>query len=226
MAALAPVPEAAHNLVYGRPRQLGSFREGAGVMSDRTRFRALLLVIAFGLLLALTASMLVGCEGADDPSEPPPAAEKPKEELNQAADEPPAMPEPSNREETYYLTFAGTPPAPMDFEIVNKTPVKEKDGHYYARKSFSFVPANTDGEGTDLWIFDATLGSDDKLTGTATYKRSMSWTGNKSVTTWTGEITGGLDKELRLKGEVDGTQSSKSNGTSHSYQLSWSFTER
>ncbi len=54
----------------------------------------------------------------------------------------------------------------------------------------------------------------------------MSWTGNKSVTTWTGKVTGGLDKELRLKAEVDGEQSSKSNGTSATYPLSKSFTER
>lgn len=186
----------------------------------------MVLVIALGLGLAFAGSMLVGCEGENGNASEPPSQEKPKVEQTQGGAEAPVVPDLAGSEATYYFTFTGTPVPPTNFEMVNKTPVKEKNGHFYARKSLSFVPAQTDGKGTDLWIFDATLGSDDKLTGTATYKRSMTWTGHNGVQTWKGKVTGGLDKDLRVTGRVTGTESFKSESTNLTHPLSWSFTER
>jgi hypothetical protein len=198
-------------------------------MLDRTRLWSLARLVALALCAGLVGLMLFGCLGEDAGSVAPkeePAAEKPKVEKETGGNDAPATAGLTGAESTIYLTFTGTPPTPGDFALPNSTPVKEKDGRYYASKSVDFPIAQTDGSGTDTWTFDAKLGPDDVLTGTATAKRSMHWTGHNGVQTWTGAVTGKLGKDLRLIGTVTGTESYKNDGVNSGHPVSWSFTEK
>jgi hypothetical protein len=73
------------------------------------------------------------------------------------------------------LTFAGTPPAPGAFSIPNTTMVLAKDGTLKASKTVTFVPAQTNGTGKDVWVFDCTESQSGAIAGTASYKRTMQW---------------------------------------------------
>jgi hypothetical protein len=196
-------------------------------MFDRTRLFSAVRLLALSLCVGLVGLMLCGCLGEDAASVAPkeePAAEKPKVEKEGGGA--PSTGGLTDAESTIHLTFTGTPPTPGNFAMPNTTPVKEKGGRYYASASVDFVPAQTDGGGTDTWVFDAKLGSDDTLTGTATATREMHWTGYSGVQTWNGTVTGKLDKDLRLTGTVSGTESFKSKGKNTSRPISWSFTEK
>jgi hypothetical protein len=198
-------------------------------MLDRTRLCSLTRLVTLVLCAGLVAMMLVGCLGEDAGSVAPkeePAAEKPKVEKETGGNDAPAPGGLTDAESTIHLTFTGTPSTPGNFAMPNSTPVKEKGGRYYANASADFVPAQTDGGGTDTWVFDAKLGPDDTLTGTATATRSMHWTGHNGVQTWSGTVTGKLDKDLRLIGTVTGTESYKNDGTTIGHPVSWSFTEK
>ena len=130
------------------------------------------------------------------------------------------------------LTFAGSPPTPVNFSLPNGTKVLVLNHELTANKSFTFVPAQTNGTGKDVWKFDCTESSDGAIQGTATYKRTMQWTNqvfdkqelHKSWGTWTGKVAGKRASDGAVNGSVTGDYVSGSlGGTTHTTPFAWKF---
>jgi hypothetical protein len=129
------------------------------------------------------------------------------------------------------LTFAGSPPTPGDFYLPNSTKPLAVDGTIKASKTVTFVPANTNGTGKDVWIFDCTESQGGEISGTATFKRTMQWDNTvgknrvqKSFETWTGQVTGQRTMDGTVHGTVTGNYTGgSSGGPTHSTALAWTF---
>jgi hypothetical protein len=132
------------------------------------------------------------------------------------------------------LTFAGTPPAPGAFSIPNTTMVLAKDGTLKASKTVTFVPAQTNGTGKDVWVFDCTESQSGTIAGTASYKRTMQWSNkvfdktevHKSFVTWSGTVAGKRGSDGAVAGTVTGVQSSSADAGTQTKPFSWTFSGR
>jgi len=130
------------------------------------------------------------------------------------------------------LTFAGSSPTPGNFALPNSTKLLAADGAIKASKTVTFVPAQTNGTGKDVWNFDCTESQGGAIAGTATFKRTMQWSMvvfdktevQKSFGTWTGEVKGQRTVDGTVHGTVTGNYvGGGSEGPTHTTAFEWTF---